>query len=99
MLFNHLISVGFLEGPKQPKSRTQRGTKANMTRTQGWRWCGEPLKAPVPHSHWRTTTFLAALRNNAIPAPLVLVGPMNGATLVPTSPRCGSPHSSQVTSC
>jgi transposase len=53
-------------------------TKTNMTRTHGWWRRGEPLKARVPHGHWRTTTFLAALRNNAITAPLVLDGPING---------------------
>ena len=36
-------------------------TKTNMTRTHGWWRRGEPLKAKVPHGHWRTTTFLAAL--------------------------------------
>jgi transposase len=55
-------------------------TKTNMTRTHGWWRRGEPLKAKVPHGHWRTTTFLAALRNNAVTAPLVLDGPINGET-------------------
>ncbi len=55
-------------------------TKTNMTRTHGWWRRGEPLKAKVPHGHWRTTTFLAALRNDAITAPLVLDGPINGET-------------------
>ena len=52
--------------------------KTNMTRTRGWHRRGEPLHAKTPHGHWRTMTFLAALRNNAITAPWVLDGPING---------------------
>jgi transposase len=52
--------------------------KTNMTRTRGWRRRGQPLVAKVPHGHWKTLTFLAALRHNAIAAPFVLDGPING---------------------
>ena len=52
--------------------------KTNMTRTRGWHRRGEPLHAKTPHGHWRTMTFLAALRNNAITAPWVLDVPING---------------------
>ena len=31
------------------------------------------------HSHWKTLTFLAALRHGRIDAPVVLGGPINGA--------------------
>lgn len=34
--------------------------------------------AKVPHGHWRTTTFLAALRHDGITAPCVIDGPING---------------------
>jgi len=49
-----------------------------MTR-QRWR-CprGERLVAAVPHGHWRTSTFVAALRSTGLTAPLVLDGAMNG---------------------
>ena len=53
-------------------------TKTNMTRTRGWWWRGERLMAKVPHGHWHTMTFLAALRHDAITAPFVLDGPING---------------------
>lgn len=53
-------------------------TKTNMTRTRGWWRRGEPLIAKVPHGHWQTMTFLAALRHDGITAPLVLDGPING---------------------
>jgi transposase len=34
--------------------------------------------AKVPHGHWQTSTFIAALRHDRITAPLLLDGPMNG---------------------
>lgn len=33
----------------------------------------------MPHGHWKTTTFVGALRLNGMTAPMVLDGPMNGA--------------------
>jgi transposase len=33
----------------------------------------------VPHGHWKTTTFLAALRSSGLTAPLVIDGAINGA--------------------
>jgi transposase len=32
----------------------------------------------VPHGHWKTTTFLAALRSTGLTAPLVVDGAING---------------------
>lgn len=52
--------------------------KTNMTRTRGWHARGKPLVAKVPHGHWKTMTFLAALRHDGITAPFVLDGPING---------------------
>jgi Transposase and inactivated derivatives len=52
--------------------------KTNMTRLRGWSPRGRPLLDKVPHGHWRTLTFLAALRCDRIEAPLVLDGPING---------------------
>ncbi len=49
-----------------------------MSRTHGWWRRGAPLKAHVPHGHWRTMTFLAALRSDRITAPCVFDGPING---------------------
>jgi len=49
-----------------------------MTRTHGWWRRGEPLLAKVPHGHWQTMTFLAALRHDRITAPCVIDGPING---------------------
>ena len=33
----------------------------------------------MPHGHWKTTTFVGALRLLGMTAPMVLDGPMNGA--------------------
>ena len=49
-----------------------------MTRLYGWAPRGERLVAKVPHGHWKTTTFLAALRNDRIDAPCLFDGPNNG---------------------
>ena len=49
-----------------------------MARARGRAARGERLVAAVPHGHWKTTTFLAALRYDAITAPLVLDGPIDG---------------------
>ena len=49
-----------------------------MTRLRGRARRGERLIAKVPHGHWKTTTFLAALRSSGLTAPLVVDGPING---------------------
>jgi transposase len=52
--------------------------KTNMTRTHGRAPRGQRLVDRVPHGHWKTLTFLAALRWDAVTAPFVLDGPING---------------------
>ncbi len=52
--------------------------KTNMIRSHGWCARGRPLIAKTPHGHWRTMTFIAALRHDRIDAPFVLDGPVNG---------------------
>jgi transposase len=49
-----------------------------MAPLRGWAPCGKRLNARVPHGHWKTTTFLAALRHDRIDAPWVLDGPIDG---------------------
>jgi hypothetical protein len=53
-------------------------TATNMTRRYGRSHSDQRLVAAVPHGHWRTTTFIAGLRQTGILAPLVLDGPMTG---------------------
>jgi transposase len=52
----------------------------NMARRYGRAPRGERVIASVPHGHWKTSTFVAGLRNDAITAPLVIDGAMNGET-------------------
>lgn len=53
-------------------------TKTNMAPLRGWAPAGQRLKAHVPHGHWQTSTFVAALRNNRVEAPWLIRGPING---------------------
>ena len=45
---------------------------------RGWAARGARLMAKVPPGHWKTLTFVAALRQDRIEAPFVLDGPING---------------------
>jgi transposase len=56
--------------------------KTNMTRLRGWAPRGYKLVAKVPQGHWRTLTFLAALRYDRIDAPCVIDGPINGESFL-----------------
>jgi transposase len=53
-------------------------TKTNMTPLRGWAPRGLRLQAKAPHGHWKTTTFLAALRHDRIDAPWLFDGPIDG---------------------
>lgn len=48
-----------------------------MARLYGRAKRGQRCRAAVPHGHWLTTTFTAALRSTALTAPMTLDGPMN----------------------
>ena len=82
--------------------------KTNMAPLRGWGPKGKRLRGFAPHGHWRTLTFLGALRHDRLTAPCVFDGPINGRSflayvrelLVPTlRPRdigqvqaCGGGH-------
>ena len=53
-------------------------TKTNMEPLRGWAPRGERLVAKVPHGHWQTMTFVAALRHDRIEAPWLIDGPIDG---------------------
>src|SRR6476469_5218677 len=53
-------------------------TRTNMTTLRGWAPWGLRLQAKAPHGHWKTTTFLAALRHDRIDAPWLVNGPIDG---------------------
>ena len=52
-------------------------TSTNMARRRGRAPRGQRLRAAVPHGHWKTTTFVAGLRQDGMVAPFVLDGPIN----------------------
>jgi len=49
----------------------------SMARRHGRCPRGERLRMSVPHGHWKTTTFIAAMRNSGIVAPTVIDCPVN----------------------
>jgi hypothetical protein len=52
------------------------GTSTNMARLRGRAPRGERLVGKIPHGHWKTTTFVAALCSTALTAPCVIDGPI-----------------------
>ena len=50
-----------------------------MTRLYGRAERAERCLCSVPHGHWSTATFIAALRHDRLTAPFLLDGPMEGA--------------------
>lgn len=58
------------------------GASTKMARLHGRSPRGERCRAAIPHGHWKTTTFTAALRLDRLIAPMVLDGPMNGAAFL-----------------
>ena len=66
-------------------------TATHMTRLRGRSPRGQRCVASAPHGHWKSTTFIAGLRQNAITAPLVLDGPMNGAAFLAYIQTCLCP--------
>src|SRR3546814_12703162 len=49
-----------------------------MAPLRGWGPRGQRLIGKAPHGHWRTLTFLAALRHDRIEAPCLFDGPITG---------------------
>jgi transposase len=66
-------------------------TSTNMVRLRGRCPRGERLIGRVPHGNWKTITFVAGLRHDGMVAPLVVDGPMDGATFVAYIEQCLAP--------
>jgi transposase len=62
--------------------------KTNMAPLRGWCSRGKRLNAKVPYGHWKTMTFLAALRCDRIDAPGVFDGPINGLSFQAYVEQC-----------
>ena len=58
------------------------GVNTKMARLRGRSRRGQRLVAGIPHGHWKTLTFTAALRHDRIEAPMVLEGAMDGAAFL-----------------
>ena len=65
--------------PKRLVFIDETGASTKMARRHGRAPRGQRLRAGVPHGHWKTTTFVGALRLGGMTAPMVLDGPMDGA--------------------
>ena len=68
-----------------------------MTRLYGRCRRGERLVAPVP-GHWKTTTFVGALRQHGLVAPCAFDGPINGEKFRAWVEQFLVPDSSRATS-
>ena len=68
-------------------------TAANtkMVRLSGRCRRGERLIGRVPQGHWKTLTFVAALRHNGMRAPCAIDGSMNGAKFLAYVEQCLAP--------
>jgi transposase len=53
------------------------GASTKMARLRGRSVRGRRCRAPIPHGHWKTTTFTGALRLSGMTAPMLLDGPMD----------------------
>lgn len=62
-----------------------------MTPIRGWAPRGKKLIGKTPHGHWRTMTFIAALRCDRIDAPYVLDAPINGQLFTAWVEQCLAP--------
>jgi transposase len=67
------------------------GTATDMARLYGRGHRGKRVIGKVPYGHWKTTTFVAALRNHAVTAPFVIDKPMNGTIFRTYVERCLAP--------
>jgi transposase len=64
------------------------GTSTNMTRLRGRARRGRRVIGRVPWGHWKTMTFVAGLRHDAITAPFVIDKAMNRAIFLEYLRQC-----------
>ena len=67
---------------RQPADRLvfldETGASTKMARLYGWGPKSQRVVCDVPQGHWKTTTFIGALRTTGLTAPMVIDGAMNG---------------------
>lgn len=76
----HLILRGATEKRHDAQLCSSADLNDRYDTAAGWAPRGLRLQAKAPHGHWKTTTFLAALRNDRIDAPWLFDGPIDGAS-------------------
>lgn len=67
------------------------GTSTKMARLYGRAKRGRRVIGRVPWGHWKTVTFVAALRHDGINAPFVIDCPMNSPIFVEYLRQCVAP--------
>jgi transposase len=67
------------------------GAATNMARRYGRCPRGQRLLTSVPWGHWKTTTFIAALRVDQVTAPCVFDGPIDGDSFRAYVEQCLAP--------
>lgn len=64
-------------GKRQPFMANHLERLAFIGKTSGWAPRGQRLVDHAPFEHWRTQTFIGALRHDRLDAPWVISGAMN----------------------
>jgi transposase len=64
--------------PSQLVFIDETGASTKIARMYGRAARGERCRSAIPHGHWKTTTFVGALRLDGMTAPMALDGPMHG---------------------
>ena len=67
------------------------GLNTQMLRRYGRAPAGARCLDRVPHGHWQTATFLAALRHDRLTAPLLIDGPLDGEMFLAYVKECLGP--------
>jgi len=67
------------------------GLNTKMARLYGWAPQSARCQSSVPHGHWSTFTFIAALRHDQLTAPWLLDGPMDRAAFIIYLEQCLGP--------
>src|SRR5262249_16663307 len=77
--------------PARPCFIDETAGNTKMVRLYGRCPRGERLIDRVPQGHWKTITFVAALRRNGMRAPCTVDGSMNGAKFLAYVKQCLAP--------
>ncbi len=77
--------------PRQLVFLDETGLNTKMARLYGRAPRSARCHSSVPHGHWSTSTFIAALRHDQLSAPWLLDGPMDRAAFTTYIEQCLGP--------